>query len=122
MNHKKYRVIILATALIIIGMRGLCAAQFSQSASIQKSDTWESNDIQPTIPINKSTCTLRLGRNVSRQGEHIHAGFTFRVRKYVYVSPAYQYLGIQLVAGRKSYESRLSLAKTRSLIHAHHTK
>src|SRR5258705_8479128 len=118
MNHKRYSFVILATALIIIGMRGLCMAQFSQRVSIQNPDTQEWNDVQLAIPINKSTDlllfgTLRFGRDVSHLvDERVGGGFTFRVKKYVYVSPTYQYIGMQPAAGRKSYENRLSLATT----------
>jgi hypothetical protein len=99
-------------------MRGLCMAQFSQRASIQKSDTQEWNDVQLAIPINKSTDlllfgTLRFGRDVSHLvDERVGGGFTFRVKKYVYVSPTYQYIWMQPAGGRKSYENRLSLATT----------
>jgi len=100
---------ILATALIIIGTRGLSMAQFSQRASIQKSDTQEWNDVQLAIPINKSTDLLLFGM---LRFERVGGGFTFRVKKYVYVSPTYQYIRMQAVGGRKSYENRLSLATT----------
>jgi hypothetical protein len=118
MNRKKYSVVILAIALIIIGTREVCMAQFSQRAAIDKSDTQEWNDVQLAIPVNKSTDvllfgTLRLGRNITHPvDERIGGGFVFRVKRYVYVSPTYQYGGMQPAAGRKSYESRLSLATT----------
>ncbi len=73
MNHKRYRVMILATALIIIGTRGLSMAQFSQRASIQKSDTQEWNDVQLAIPINKSTDLLLFGM---LRFERVGGGFT----------------------------------------------
>lgn len=93
-------------------------AQFSQRAAIDKSDTQEWNDVQLAIPVNKSTDvlligTLRFGRNLSHAvDERISARFMFRVKRYVYVSPNYQYALVQPAAGRKRYESRLSLATT----------
>jgi hypothetical protein len=107
MNGKRCRLAILALALIIIGMRGLCAAQFSQRASMQKSDAQEGNNVQARI--NKST-GLRFGPNVSHLvDERIEGRFVFRVKRYVYVSPAYQSIRTQAAAGRKSYSSLCNL-------------
>ena len=118
MIHQRYRLLILAAALLIIGMRGLCAAQFSQRPAVQKSDTQEWNDVQLAIPLNKTVDllvlgTLRFGQHVTQPvDERIGGGFNFRVKKYVYFSPTYQYLWTQPGPGRKSYEHRLSLATT----------
>ena len=72
MNRRRHSVLILVTALLIIGMRGVCAAQFSQHASVDKADTQEWNDVQASHPVN----------------ERIRGGFVFRVKRYIYVAPA----------------------------------
>ena len=69
MKHKRYSALILATALLIIGMRGVCAAQFSQH--IEKSDTQERS---LTIPISTS---------IDLMDKPIRGGFIFRVKRYV---------------------------------------
>ena len=118
MSHRNYRVVILAVALLIIGTRGLCAAQFSQRASVRKSDTQEWNDVQLAIPLNQSTDllvlgTLRLGQHVTSPAEErIGGGFNCRIKKYVYLSPTYEYVRTQPGGGRKGHEHRLSFAAT----------
>jgi hypothetical protein len=69
MNHKRYSALILAMALLIIGMRGVCAAQFSQH--VEESDTQERS---LTIPISTS---------IELVDEPIRGGFIFRVKRYV---------------------------------------
>jgi len=68
----KRSVLILVIALILIGNSALCAAQFSQQASIRKSHTQERHKVQLSSSVSKST------------------RFVFRVKRYVYVSPAYE--------------------------------
>src|SRR5262249_2532399 len=93
MKNKRCSVLILVTALVIIGMRGVCMAQYSQHISIDRSETQEWNDVEVAIPINKSidsplTGSLRLSRNVSHLvDEPVRTGFTFRVKRYFYVAP-----------------------------------
>ena len=109
---------IVAVALLVIGMRGLCAAQFSQRPAIKKADTQEWNDVQLAIPVSKSIDllvlgTLRFGQNVSQAAEErIGGGFNARIKKYIYISPTYPYIWSQPGGGRKSYEHRLSFAAT----------
>ena len=118
MSHRNYRVVILAVALLIIGNRGLCAAQFSQRPSARKADTQEWNDVQVAIPLSKSADllvlgTLRLGQNVTSPAEErIGGGFNFRIKKYVYLTPTYEYVRTQPGGGRKGNEHRLSFAAT----------
>lgn len=118
MSHRKYRVVILAVALLIIGNRGLCAAQFSQRPSVRKSDMQEWNDVQIASPLRKSADllvlgTLRLGQNITSPAEErIGGGFNFRVKKYFYLTPTYEYVRTQPGGGRKGKEHRLSLAAT----------
>jgi hypothetical protein len=69
MKHKTYSALILATALLIIGMRGVCAAQFSQL--VEKSHMQERSW---TIPISTS---------IDLADKPIRGGFIFRVKRYV---------------------------------------
>ena len=69
MNRKRYSALILATALLIIGMRGLCAAQFSQHVENSDRQEWSL-----TIPINTS---------IDLADKPIRGGFIFRVKRYV---------------------------------------
>jgi len=68
MKRKRCSVLILATALLIIGMRGVCAAQYSEHLSNDKSDRQKCNDVQVAITIDKS----------------IQTRFVFRVKRYFY--------------------------------------
>jgi hypothetical protein len=72
MKHRRYSALILATALLIIGMRGVCAAQFSQH--VEKSDPHERS---LTIPISTS---------IDLADKPIRGGFIFRVKRYVATS------------------------------------
>ena len=71
MKRKRCSVLILTTALLIIGMRGVCAAHYSEHLSIDKSDTQELNEVQMAITIDKSMQTR----------------FVFRVKRYFYIPP-----------------------------------
>ena len=66
MKRKRCGVLILATALLIIGMRGVCAAHYSEHLSIDKSNAQKLNEIQVAISIDKS----------------IQTRFVFRVKRY----------------------------------------
>ena len=80
MRHKRCGVLILATALLIIGMRGVCMAHYSEHLSIDKSDTQKLNEVQVAISIDKS----------------IQTKFVFRVKRYFYVPPQ-QYVTCEAV-------------------------
>ena len=69
MKNKRYSALVLATALMIIGMRGVCAAQFSQHVERSETQKWSL-----TIPINPS---------IDLANEPIRGGFIFRVKRYV---------------------------------------
>jgi hypothetical protein len=58
MKHKRCSALILATALMIIGMRGVCMAEFSYHLSSGKADTR----------------SVKVGRG----------GFNCRVKRYIY--------------------------------------
>jgi hypothetical protein len=71
MKHKRYSVLILSTALLIIGMRGVCAAQFSQH--VEKKNSHE--------------CSLTINTPINLMDKGTRAGFNFRVKRYVVKSP-----------------------------------
>ena len=53
---------------------------------------------------------LRLGRDITHPvDERVGAGFTFRVNKYVNLSPHYLHIGMQPFSGRRVWENRLVL-------------
>ena len=50
--------------------------------------------------------TLRIGRDISHTiDERVGAGFTFRVNKYVSLSPNYVHIGMQPFAGRRIWKT-----------------
>src|SRR5688500_19865682 len=51
------------------------------------------------------TCALPISHPID---ERVGAGFTFRVNKYVTVSPNYIHIGMQPFAGRRVWENRLT--------------
>src|SRR6185503_1418850 len=82
---------------------------------LDRSDNQQWTDVQLAIPVTTHfdfnlLGTLRLGRDISRPvDERVGAGFTFRVNKYVSVSPNYLHIGMQPFAGRKVWENRLTV-------------
>lgn len=76
------------------------------------------SDVQIAVPVTKTIDfnvlgTLRLGRDIHRPvDERIGAGFSFKLGKYLTVSPNYLYIGTQPFEGRRGWESRLSLPVT----------
>lgn len=69
MKPKRYSALILALALLIIGMRGVCAAQFSQH--VEKSVTQE------------RSLTIPLDASIDLADKPIRSGFIFRVKRFV---------------------------------------
>jgi hypothetical protein len=86
MKHKKYSALILATALLIIGMRGVCAAQFSQH--VEKSKPHQGS---LTTPINTS---------INFVDKSTRAGFNFRVKRYLVNSPSHGALNVKTTSHR----------------------
>jgi len=90
-----------------------------ESASAQShTDNQLWSEVQIAVPVTKTIDfnvlgTLRLGRDIHRPvDERIGAGFSFKLGKYLTVSPNYLYIGTQPFEGRKGWESRLSLPIT----------
>ena len=84
------------------------------SAQLDQADNQQWTDVQLAVPVTTQfdfnlLGTLRLGRDISRPvDERVGAGFTFRVNKYVSVSPNYLHIGMQPFAGRRVWENRLT--------------
>jgi len=91
MKHRKCSILILVTALLIIGMREVCMAQYSQHVPIETTATQESNSTQAPIQIDESFdhqlfSALRFSRGVSRPvQERIHGAFVFRVKRFLFM-------------------------------------
>lgn len=90
MKRRKCSILILVTALLIIGMREVCMAQYSQHVSIGTSVTQESNKTPLAIQIDESSAlqlfsALRFSGGVSHPvEERIRGGFVFRVKRFLF--------------------------------------
>jgi len=84
------------------------------SAQLEQTDNQLWTDVQLALPVTTQfdfnlLGTLRLGRDITHPiDERVGAGFTFRVNKYVTVSPNYIHIGMQPFAGRRVWENRLT--------------
>lgn len=84
------------------------------SAQLDQTDNQQWTDVQLAIPVTTQfdfnlLGTLRLGRDITHPvDERVGVGFTFRVNKYVTVSPNYLHIGMQPFAGRRIWENRLT--------------
>jgi len=84
------------------------------SAQLDQTDNQQWTDVQLAIPVTTQfdfnlLGTLRLGRDITHAiDERVGAGFTFRVNKYVTVSPNYLHIGMQPFRGRRVWENRLT--------------
>lgn len=93
MKHRKCSILILVTAFLILGMREVCMAQYSQHVSIKTSATQESNNARLAIQIDKSTdlqlfSALGFSEGVShRAEERIRGAFVFRVKRFLFRTP-----------------------------------
>lgn len=81
---------------------------------VDQADNQQWTDVQLAVPVTTQfdfnlLGTLRLGRDITHPvDERVGAGFTFRVNKYVSVSPNYLHIGMQPFAGRRVWENRLT--------------
>jgi uncharacterized protein DUF2490 len=95
----------------------VCLVALASTASGQMvhTDNQQWTDVQVFIPVTKQIDftvggTLRLGRDFNRPvDERVGAGFSFKLGRYVTVSPNYQHIGMQPFAGRRIWENRLSV-------------
>ena len=84
----------------------------------QRHDRQIWNDTQLAIALNKKVDfnllgVLRIGRNVSRPvDERIGFSFSFKVSKYLTLTPGYLYIATQPLKNQKAFENRLSFAAT----------
>ena len=83
--------------------------------SLDRTDNQQWNEVQLFIPVTKQIDftlggTLRFGRDISHPvDERVGAGFSVKLGKYITISPNYQHIGMQPFAGRRVWESRLSV-------------
>ena len=98
--------------LFILG--GVACGQTTPS----RHDTQNWNDVFLTVPLSKHVDyvmqgTLRNGRNLHRPvDERLGIGFSFKLGKYLTVTPNYLYIGMQPFEGRRVFEDRLSVPAT----------
>lgn len=86
MNGKKFSLVIVLTALILIGTRGVCMAQFSLKAALQKSEALVSKSTN--LP---ATHTVQLRHEPENMWDQRNvAKFVFRVKRFVLAVPVYQ--------------------------------
>jgi uncharacterized protein DUF2490 len=91
---------------------------YAQSRPTPRTDTQNWNDLLITVPVSSKVDfqlagTLRIGRNITNPvDERIGVGFSFKVGKYLTLTPAYLYITTQPTATRKAYENRLNFAAT----------
>ncbi|HEY6248191.1 MAG TPA: DUF2490 domain-containing protein [Pyrinomonadaceae bacterium] len=81
-------------------------------------DTQTWNDVQVAIPVNDHLDvmllgTLRIGRDISNfVDERAGVGISYKLNKYITIAPNYQYITMQPVPNRKSFEHRFTGAVT----------
>ena len=86
MNSKRYRVLILVMALLIIGTRSVCMAQFAERAEIQKAESLVTKS--KSLP---ATRTTQLCQGVKDTWDQRNVSkFVFRVKRFVLSAPRYQ--------------------------------
>src|SRR5262245_9181523 len=88
MKSKRFRVLILVTALLIIGTRGVCMAQFAERDEIQKAETVISKS--KNLPATRTTQLCQAVRDTWDQRNV--SKFVFRVKRFVLTAPRYQRL------------------------------
>ena len=103
------------TVIRLICVSLLFVIPVSAQSVLDQTDNQQWNEVQLAVPVTSRfdfnlLGGLRLGRNISHAvDERIGAGFTFKVNKYVSVSPNYLHIGMQPFAGRRIWENRLTL-------------
>jgi len=107
--------------MMMMRIAGICVCLIALSlttagqALVDHTDNQQWTDVQLFIPVTKQIDftlggTLRIGRDFNRPvDERVGAGFSFKLGKYVTVSPNYLHIGMQPFAGRRVWENRLSV-------------
>ncbi len=99
----------------------LASSAHAQSIRQTETDTQQWNDVQFAVPLNDKIDfvlqgTLRFGRDISRPvDERVGVGFSFKIGKYLTVTPAYMHIATQPFRNVKQFENRLLLPITFSL-------
>lgn len=95
----------------------MCAPSNAQTP-LFKEDTQQWNDIQVAVELNKQVDfnfygTFRIGRDITHLVDRrVGAGFTFRVGKYLTLSPYFLNIVMRPSEGRKVNENRLTFPAT----------
>lgn len=90
----------------------------SAQSLLDQTDNQQWTDVQLVVPVTSKfdfilLGTLRFGRDITHTvDERVGAGFTFRINKYVTISPNYLHIGTQPFAGRRVWENRLTFPVT----------
>ena len=96
----------------------LASSADAQSISQVETDTQQWNDVQFAVPLNDKIDfvlqgTIRFGRDISRPvDERLGFGFSFKIGKYLTVTPAYMHIATQPFRNVKQFENRLLLPIT----------
>jgi hypothetical protein len=102
----------LAIRLICVSL--ILLIPVSAQSIVDRTDNQQWTDVQLAVPVTSHfdfnlLGTLRLGRDITHPvDERVGAGFTFRVNKYLSVSPNYTHIGMQSFRGRRVWENRLT--------------
>jgi hypothetical protein len=112
--------VVLLTPLMLFNVDFVCAQAVTRRP-VPKDDTQEWNDVQITVPLNKTVDfillgTLRIGRNITHPvDERIGFNFSYKVNKYFTLIPGYLHINMRPTSGQQSHEERLSIAGTLTL-------
>lgn len=85
------------------------------AAQLDQTDNQQWTEVVLAVPVTirfdfNLVGSLRVGRDIIHPvDERVGAGFTFRVNKYVTISPHYLHIGMQPFSGRRVWENRLVL-------------
>jgi hypothetical protein len=96
----------------------LVSVASAQSSRPSQTDNQEWNDVQFVVPLTKQidfvlVGTLRFGRDWERPvDERLGVGFSFKIGKYLIVTPGYLHIATQPFTNVKQFENRLILPIT----------
>lgn len=108
---------ILQSLGLITILMAMSATSYAQTPLFKEDTQWW-NDIQVAVELNKQVDfnlygTFRIGRDISHLVDRrVGAGFTFKVGKYVTLSPYYLNIVMRPSEGRKVNENRLLFPAT----------
>jgi hypothetical protein len=116
MTRVKHLAVCLFTSLLAGYLVSAASAQSPLHSLRYDNQVW--TDVQLSVPLNKTVDfvllgTLRFGRDVTHPvDERLGGGFSFKVGKYLTLTPAYLHIQTQPFRGLSFYENRLAFAAT----------